>query len=179
MPFATASRLSLVLGLLLAGCANVRSSGDPGFRLQAGDTFGWSLRSETAELGEGLEGEIPWRSFRIAIARKLESAGLVEATADQPDLIVDAGMSVELDIENNHPNFEFYIAEKFERATFTLRFEEVAEPRRTWEGEFVYRLRETERLVGGAVEGNWHPANQDRDWKVQEVVERVFEAAPR
>lgn len=162
--------LCAVLG---AGCAGVRVESDPGFELHTAETFAWSdVQVPSAAGAEAARSEL-----ELGVGQALVESGLVPAALDEADLIVDAWIDIDVVTANVDPNFDLYVAERFERAIYHL---ELLRPATglVWRGSTRDHLRIIERAVGGAATVRWYRVDNEREWHAQDAVERLLGELP-
>ena len=167
--------LVLAIATLLASCANMDTQRDPNFDAASVRAFAWKSPPQVSDpTGESNERVID--DVRRTVTREFEARGIERVTAGKADVLVEVMLSVQVRLQENDPNFSLFIAEKWEEGTMTVRLLDPATDRTLWHGSCGHRLRYSARSLGGTVP-TFEPTGQRRDWRTEELVERLVDAA--
>jgi len=122
--------------------------------------------------------ELPWDEFRAAITHELEARGLQVADTEEADVYVEATIEIEVVMQQNDPNFELYVAERYERATLALELTRAEDPDIEWSATRRQRLRYVAHTMGGLAGAQWSPVEEERHWELPDVVRSIFARLP-
>jgi len=169
--------LSAGLTLGAAGCAGVRTEGDPSFRLEAGDSHAWI--DDAPSVGEpGDEGD-PRSDVVRAVDAELSRRGLQRTGASEANWLVSVDLAIEEKTRWNDPYFAAYAGQRYEEGTVAIEIRDAATREIAWRGEHTHILRYTARAAVTYGGTRWGDTNEKRDWRIAEVVERILDELPR
>lgn len=162
--------------LLLGSCSSIRTTSDPDFRIHPGDTYAW-VDSAPSEVTGG--DDLPWTDFQQAIDKELARRSIRKATPQEAKFLVRPRLAVEV-IEDDlyDPGSDLWSREKYEEGS--LYIELLAGDRRdpVWTGECRHRLRYVAQTMSGDPLRRWVPTEDERRWRVEEVVARIIQRLP-
>ena len=167
-PLARAARALLPL-LLTAGCASVRTEGQPP-PLSALATWAWksvdhAALPHVAPDGTGL-------LVHEALEQELGALGLREVPATEASMLVSFHVWVETRVRTNDPYFSLYAAEQVELGTVSIDLTDPRTGALAWRGSDTHELRVT-AVLAGPFDQELTPRDAERRWRIRESVARI------
>ncbi len=170
---ATRARWIFVLlgSALLCSCSgmNVRTEGDPNFRVRPGDSYAWW----EFDSDEDLRG--PREAFARAIEGELAKRGLKKVDEDDAIWLLSARMEVEEKTRWGDPYFASFSGYRYEEGTLTVGIRDSETLDLAWSGQVRRELRVSARTRTTYAGEYWGDTGEERDWQVTRAVDRIFD----
>lgn len=162
--------------LLLGSCSSIRTTSDPDFRIHRGDTYAW-VDSALHDVTGG--DDLPWTDFQKAIDRELARRSIRQTNPREAKFIVRPRLAVKV-VEDDlyDPDFDLWSKEKYEEGSLYIELLAGDERNPVWTGECRHRLRYVAQTMSGNPMERWVPTDDERRWRVEEVVARIFQRMP-
>ena len=166
----------LFLATGLASCSTVQTTQSPDYDFRDVRSYAW--RAEPSTAMSARSDDDPWLLARLkhATEREFSRHGVRQAPQDEASIWVEATLEVSTAQQNNDPYYSLHVAERYEEGWIVIEFYDPATQELLWRGELAHRIRYTERSFGGLAP-EFHPVAEPRNWLIEEIVERVMQAA--
>lgn len=116
---------------------------------------------------------------RDAADARLRAIGWQRAERSAADVLVSYRLGVEVKARTKDPYYApFYLAERYEEGQLTIALSDPHTQRTLWSGTGHHPLRVVSRGYG-TLGLTWKDADEERDWRIDEMVTQILDALPR